>query len=90
VPVHNVDRHLDRFPAIEGIEQPLMHRRIVVAGEPDVANLPLLLGFDKRLQCTTRAEDLVHLILSADLMALPEIEVVGTHPLQRFFELFHG
>src|SRR6185437_13885104 len=62
-----------------------MNLRVVVAGEPNEATLPSLLGRLERFDCAARREDLLHFVHRADLVNLPKIDMVGLQGAQGLF-----
>ena len=88
--VDQVDGVLDGFPAVVAFEQRLVDFGVVVAGEADVADHALFLGFDEGFERAAGGEDLFDLVHAGDFVAGPEVEIVGVHALQRQFQLGHG
>ena len=89
VGIDQVDGHLNGLP-LAGGEQSQVDGRIVVPGEANVADLALLFGFDEGFEGAVGGEDLLGLLQFTDLVALPEIEIVGLHAPELFFKQGHG
>src|SRR5438132_7291599 len=67
-----------------------MDVRTLVAGESDVSNLASLLGLQGSFHAAAGAKDAVRISHANHFMKLPEVEVIGLQPLQRFIELLGG
>ena len=61
----------------------------VVAGDAEVAHDLLLLHFEQRFHRAALGEDLVHVVGSADVVQLPQIDVIGLEQLQRLLDHPH-
>lgn len=90
VGVHEVDGHLDGFPAVVAAEEFEVDGGVVVAGEADVADFALFFGLDEGFEGAIGAEDLIGFIVAGDLVDLPEVDVVGAEAFELFLESGHG
>ena len=63
---------------------------MLVAGEPDVADLALLPGLEGELECAAGREDPVGIVVVIDLVELPEVEMIGPQPAETVFEVGLG
>ena len=66
----------------QGVELEAAHRfekngRVVMAGQAQEANPASRAGFDQRLQGAPLAEDNVELVLRAQVVELPEVQIIG-------------
>lgn len=90
VGVHEIDGHLDGFPAVEAAEEFEVDGGVVVAGEADVADFALFFGLDEGFEGAIGAEDLIGFVVAGDLMDLPEVDVIGVEAFELFLESGHG
>ena len=88
--VHDVQGHLDRGPRVGLVEHLQMDRRVLVAGEAQEADLPLLLGLEGVFDRTPCGEDPVGVVVVDDLVELPEVEMIGAEPAQAVFQVRLG
>ena len=63
-----------------------MYFRTLVSGKTDVADLAGLLRLEERLGVTAFSEMLLRLAVESNAVDLPEVEMIGLEPLQRFVE----
>ena len=90
VAVQDVQGHLHGGPVV-GLGQHLeVNLRVLVPGEPEEADLALLLGLEGVLECSSRLEDPLGVVVVVDLVELPEVEVIGLEPAQAVFEVGLG
>src|SRR5206468_12976796 len=59
---------------------------VVVPGQPDEADLARALGLDRGLDRAAAAEHLLELVLLAEVVHLPEIEVIGLQAAEALVE----
>src|SRR5207253_8354339 len=64
--------------------------RILVTGEPDVADLAGLARVEERAVRAFLVENAVRILVAQNLVMLNEIDMVGLQALQRFVELLGG
>jgi hypothetical protein len=92
--VHHVERHLDRVEAeavrLRGVEHPVVHRRILVAGEADEADLARLARGGERLDRAALGEDAVGILEPDRLVDLHQVDVVGAESAERLVDLPRG
>src|ERR1035437_1720369 len=81
--------HEDR---VEGIAADPFHQRVgaVVAGEAEVAHDLLLFHFDEGFHGAALGEYLIHIEESADVVQLPEVDVISLEELKRLLDHAHG
>src|SRR6185437_4178688 len=83
--IGGIERHKDRVIFVVLLQHGEMNLRVVVAGEPNEAALPSLLGGLERFDCTSWREDLLDFVHRADLVNLPKIHMIGLQGAQGFF-----
>ncbi len=74
-----------------GIALDAFHQRIraVVSRQAQVPHHLLLLHFEQRFHRAALGENLVHVVLRADVVQLPKVHVVGLQQLQRLLNHAH-
>ncbi len=91
VGIHDVERHLDRVEGeavfIGHFQHVQMDKRILVAGEADVAQLARFFCFQEHLVGAVFVEDAVRVFEADDFMVLDEIDAVGLEPAKGFVQL---
>jgi uncharacterized membrane protein len=89
VRVGGVHGHQNR---VEGMAVDALHQRVgaVVAGDAEMAHDLLLLHFEQRFHRAALGEDFVHIGHGADVVQLPEVDVIGLEQLQRLLDHAHG
>src|SRR5579875_3176402 len=80
--VKRIDRHLNRVERELRIQHGKMNVWIFVPCEPDEPNLALLLRLHQRLSRATRSYEQLGIVVEADAMDLPQIQVIGLQPPQ--------
>jgi len=86
VGIHHVEWHLD---AVKGevmserrLEHLIVNLRTFVAGESDVADFPLLFGFEHRFHSAASGKDSLRVSVADHLMKLQQIDMVGLKTTQ--------
>jgi|HubBroStandDraft_6_1064221.scaffolds.fasta_scaffold309830_2 hypothetical protein len=67
-----------------------MKVRILVPGEPQEADLALLLRFVQCFRGAVGADELLRVVLKAHPMDLPQIEMIGLQSPQRLLQHLHS
>ena len=86
--VRRVERHencIERKPVNAGFQ----HERIAMAGNADEAGDFFITRLLKRLERAVVRENLVHVLLRADIVHLPAVQMVGLQALERFIQFAH-
>src|SRR6267143_1444772 len=59
----------------------------LVPGEPDVADFPRFLRFERRFHCSARCKNAVRIVHANNFVKLQEVDAIGLKPAERFFNL---
>ena len=89
VRVGGVHGHED---AVEVVAVDALDQRFgpVVAGDAEMPHHLLLLHLEQRFHGAALGEDLVDIVLRADVVQLPEVDVIGLEQLERLLDHAHG
>ena len=86
--VGGVHRHEDgvEVVAVDRVDEGL---GAVVSGDAEIAHHLLLLHVEQRFHRAALGEDLVHIVHRADVVQLPEIDMIGLQQLERLLNHAH-
>src|SRR4029077_3270818 len=88
--VKTIERHLDRVERIVVRQHSEMNSWALMSCETNKTCLALFLRLIQCFDHATLRKMQVRVILVDDFVNLPEVQMVGSQPLQRFLELLHG
>ena len=87
VDVHDVQGHLDGRPVVGLAEHLEVDRRVLVAGEAEVADLAVLERLEAGVDGAVLGEDPVGVVVVDHLVELPEVEAVGLEAAEAVLEV---
>src|SRR5271154_6629227 len=89
--VHDIDRHLHRVETeamlLPDREHAKMHRRVLMTGKPDVADLAGLTRGDRRFKRAAWRKDAVWVLHPNHLVKLDQINDIGLQSAERLLQL---
>src|SRR5277367_810582 len=86
VRVESVQRHLHRVKRKARGEHLQVNGWVLVAGKSDIPYLSFFLGLCQSFRGAVLPNEQLRIVIEADAVDLPKVQVVGSVPMQRLFE----